>query len=115
MFYPVVSTSLFHDLRECRVMNVADRREQVVLEVIVQPTERPADDSVAPGKVEGHACLMDCPGVFHASFPGDGKCRLFYAMRQLEHHGYRQTQHQHGHTVVKENDPERVEEERDTK
>jgi hypothetical protein len=36
-------------------------------------------------------------------------------MRQLEHHGYRQTQHQHGHPVVKENDSERVEEEWNTK
>ena len=36
-------------------------------------------------------------------------------MRQLEHHGYCQTQHQYGHTVVKENDPESVEEEWNTK
>src|SRR5271157_540763 len=100
MFYPVVSTSLFHDLRECRVVNVADRREQMVLEVIVQPTERPTDEAVAPGKVEGHACLMDCPGIFHASFPWDGNFCLFHAMRQFEHHGYRQTQHQYCHTVV---------------
>ena len=35
---PVVSTSLFHDLSECRVMNVADRREQMMLEVIIQST-----------------------------------------------------------------------------
>src|SRR5438445_2333298 len=57
-----VSTRLLHDLRDRRVVDVADLRKQVVLDLEVQAAEEPRDGPAGPGEVRRRLRLVDGPG-----------------------------------------------------
>ena len=108
---PEVSTCLFHQPRERRVIDVADPWEQVVFDLKVQAAEEPRDDSAAPGEVHGGLRLMDCPRVFDAPgfLSGQRKLRLFHAVCRLKHHAQHGSHHQRGDHIVDQYGPDGVE------
>src|SRR6266508_1393586 len=113
--YPKIATGLFHEVRNRRVIDVADPWEQVVFDLKVQAANKPRDYSTTPGEVHGRLYLMDCPRVVDAPGNrwGQRKLRLFQAVCHLEHHTQCHTRHQPGDHVVKEDDPDGVEQQRD--
>src|SRR5437899_1071679 len=83
-----VSTCLFHHLRDRRVVDVTDPREQVMFDLKVQTAEEPRREPAGPGEVHGRFRLMDGPGLVDTpcAREGQGERRLFYAVRSLKHH-----------------------------
>src|SRR3989454_11651748 len=79
---PELSTGLFHEFRDRRVIDMAQPGEEVVLDLEIQAADEPRDNSAPPGEVHGGFRLMDRPRVLDApSFlPGQRKLRLFHAM-----------------------------------
>jgi len=86
VLYAVFSTRFFHDFCDCRVMNMADRGEEVMFEVKVQSTHGPAQQAALAVNTEGYLRLMDCPRGFDAdpSF-GEGEICLSGTMGKLKH------------------------------
>ena len=116
VFHTVFATGFFHDPCDRRVMNMADRREKVMLKVKVQSTEGPAQDRALPVKAKGCLRLVDRPGGFNAPcFFGEGEICLPHTMGQLKNHRERYAQNRHTHGVEKENGPQRMEHEGNTK
>src|SRR5258705_11139116 len=71
-----VSTRLFHQSRNRRVVDVADPRKQVVLDLEVQTAEEPRRDPARPSEVDGGLHLMDGPGPLDtARAPGSRRER----------------------------------------
>jgi hypothetical protein len=83
---------LLDDIGNFSVMDMADVREQMVLDLMVQSAGKPVDDFVFRRKVGRRIKLMDCPGVFDfAIFVGNGIRRFIYNVRQLEHDAQNQS------------------------
>src|SRR5206468_5283977 len=77
-----VSTCLFHHLRDRRVVDVTDPREQVMFDLKVQTAEEPRHEPAGPGEVHSRFRLMDGPGLVDTpcAREGRGERRLFYAV-----------------------------------
>ena len=87
VFHTVFDACFFHDPGDCRVMDVADRREEVMLKMKVQSTKDPAQDPALPVEAKCGLRLMDRPGGFNTPrFFGEGEICLPHTMRELKHH-----------------------------
>ena len=74
VFHTVFATGFFHDPCDRRVMNMADRREKVMLKVKVQSTEGPAQDRALPVKAKGCLRSWTAQGAsMRPAFSGRGK------------------------------------------
>ncbi len=95
-------TCLLHQLRDGRVIDVANPGEQVVFDLKVQAAEEPSHH------------LMDRPGVFDA--PGVGpeqrELRLLHAVCQLKDDAEHHPEHERRHPVEQQRDPGGVEQQR---
>ena len=69
-------------------MHVTDSREEMMLDLEIQPAKKPAQDAASPSKIDGRLHLMDCPVGLHALAAlsvchRHGKFSFFNAMRNL--------------------------------
>ena len=78
-----------YDPAQGRIVNVADAREEVMLDLVVEPANHPGDDRVTGCEVGRCLDLMDGPFVFNTDriYAGSFKLGMFHDMRQLEHQG----------------------------
>ena len=113
--HPDIPARLLHELRDSRVMDVADAREQMVFDLKVQAAQEPRRRPAAAGKIHGRFDLMYRPCVFHS--PGEGlrqrKLRLLHAVRQLKHDAKHQAEHEPLLWHKKRYDPNRMKQQRD--
>ena len=77
---PKLLTGLRHNLRDGRVVDMADSRKQMVFDLKVQPAEKPRGYAAASSEVDRRFNLMYCPRVFNPSaiVSRQWKLRLFY-------------------------------------
>lgn len=94
---------LLNNLRDCRVVCVADLGEEVVFDLVVQSTEQPGEHAAALSEVNRGSHLMHRPGVFHAASIADGqrKLSLLIAVGQLKHNTQNNARY-HDNQAVKE-------------
>ena len=94
---------LFDQRRQGRVMNVRDAREQVVLDLKIEPADEPTQCPVAAAKIHGRFHLMHGPSVFHSAFakPRQRKSRILDTMGQLEYDAQRHPLDKRRHRVKK--------------
>ena len=88
----IVADFLDH-LRQCRIMNVADAVEEVMFNLEIQPAQKPAEQPVAAGKIDGGQHLVDGPIGVHALAAvgcgnGFGEGGVFDTMGKLEDHAH---------------------------
>src|SRR5260370_31388687 len=76
-----------HQARQCRVMDVTDLGEQVMLDLEVQAPDKPGEQSVAASKIQGRFKLVHRPGSLHPgrAFASQWERRLLHTMCQLKH------------------------------
>ena len=103
-----------HDLRDARVVHVADAREQVVLDLEVEPTHVPGQQPIAPREVDRGQHLMHRPRAWDALGPRRplGKIRLLHAVGEHEHDGQGGAEDERRRGVEEEHDPPRVKQQR---
>ena len=82
-------------------MDVADLREQVVLDLEVEPAQVPGEEAVVAREVDGGLDLVRHPLAFDAPRPigRDGELGLLDAVGELEHGREREAENRHGHEV----------------
>lgn len=81
-------SGFLYDFGKGGIMYVADLRKQVVLDLIIQATDKPGSDHAVGAKISGIAHLMFRPAMFHFRFIGRlGEGRRFHHMRRLKDTG----------------------------
>ena len=65
VFYAEFTARLLDDLRHSGVVYVADRGEEMMLEMEVQASEEPRPDPAVPVVIERHLGLVHSPWVLH--------------------------------------------------
>ena len=74
-------TGTFHDIADGRIMDMADTREQVMLDLVIQSTHIPRNKLVSPGKISRCIHLVHRPGrfeLFRVIFHGLHEFSVFY-------------------------------------
>ena len=105
---------LFDQRRKGRVMDMADAREEVVLDLEIQPADVPREQSIAAGEIDGRFDLVYGPARRHSARvrPRQRKSSLLYAMRQLKDDTKRRALYQRCRDVEQQYGPQRVQEQR---
>lgn len=81
------------DAGKLRVMYVANVREQVVFDLIVQATNKPRHDAALRRKVGSSEQLVDCPAILQvAGIIRDRVSRVIHNVRRLEYTGGHEAQ-----------------------
>jgi hypothetical protein len=82
VFHTEFSARFFDQSRDRGVIDVADTREEVVLNLEVQAAQQPTFHSAAAREVDSGFDLMYGPGVFHRTriLPRQRELGLFNAM-----------------------------------
>ena len=95
-------------------MDVADAGEEVVLDLEVQPPDKPREQPIAAGEIDGRFDLVCGPGRLHPARVrlGQGKSSLLHAMCQLKHDAQRQALNQRRREVEQQYGPQRMHEQR---
>src|SRR5579872_4952581 len=90
---PIFLTGLPDDPADRRIMNMGYFREEMMLDLEIQPAHQPAHDRVMGREICGRFELMDRPFVFHLSrlHIRYGECRMLHCMRQLKYHAQHKT------------------------
>jgi len=98
---PELGAGLLHDIRDARIVNVADTRKQVVLDLEVETTDVPAQEAVGPPEIDRGFDLVYSPGPRHSLDVGceRWKFRLLDAVRQLKYQDQDETQERGGDSV----------------
>ena len=103
-----------HDLRDLRVVRVRHPREEVVLDLEVEPAEHPRQHRVARAEVDGRLDLVHGPDpAVAAELVRRCERRLLDAVGELERHRHDQARDHPEADVRGEDDPPRIDEERD--
>jgi hypothetical protein len=77
---------LLHDACDARIVDVAHARKQVMLDLKVETTDVPAQETIAPSEVGGGLHLVHRPRPFHSPIRWIGMWErdLLDAVRQLK-------------------------------
>src|SRR5256885_7461395 len=102
------------DLRDLRIVSVRYAREEVMLDLVVEPAERPGEHGIARAEVDGRLDLV------HGPEPLVGRellrrriTGLLDAMRELERRRGHEPRRRREGEIADDDDPPRVDEERD--
>jgi hypothetical protein len=109
-----ISTGLFHEARDGRVVDVTDAREKVVFDLKIQPAEEPTLNSTASSKIHSGFDLMDGPRIFHRAcvLLRQRELGLFNAMSKLKHNANNHTRKTDRQRVEEEHYPEGMDQKR---
>jgi hypothetical protein len=87
ILYPKLSAGFFDDPRNRGIVDVADTREQVMLDLEVQSPSQPCNPAAFSGEIHRRFHLMNRPVVLDPTraIIGQRKIRVFHTVRQLKH------------------------------
>src|SRR5581483_1745062 len=107
IFHSEFSTGPLDQLRDGRIIDVADAREQVMFDLKVQAAQQPGGYTAAPCKVYGRLYLMDGPGLFHspAVLARQWKLRRLNAVRKLKDNTQHHAEHERRYRIEQRDDP----------
>jgi hypothetical protein len=112
-----LSTGLFYEVRDGRVIDVTYTREKVMFDLKIQPTEEPTPHSTASSEIYSSFDLMDRPGISHrtGALFRQWELGLFNAMRKLKHNADNHARKRDYQNVEQQHHPEGMEQERQAK
>ena len=107
----------FDQRRQSPIMDVADPREEMVLNLEIQASDDRRQQSAVAGEIDRRFDLVNGPGGFHpaGAWRGERKGRLLDAMCQLEDDAQHHSLCERGRDVQRQHYPQRVEPQRDEK
>src|SRR5438132_58944 len=101
-------------------MNVADAREEMMLNLEIQAAKKPAEDAASTSKIDGRLNLVNGPVGLHAFTAlsvrhRHGKFSFFDAVRQLEYNAEHDTADECGDRINSQHRQHRMQQHRDGK
>src|SRR5690242_11709668 len=99
--HPKLVACFLHERRECSVVDMADSRKEMVLDLKVQPTDKPRKDSIAASKIDRCFNLVHGPGGFHPTGVAVGQREggFLHAVCQLKYDAERHALYERCHQV----------------
>ena len=81
--YAELTACFLDELGNRWIIDVANTREQMVLDLVIQSTGKPGNQPVFAGKIDGRFDLMGGPGVRHPARPtlGHREIRFLHTVR----------------------------------
>src|SRR6185503_15622467 len=115
--HPKITTGLFHEVRDRRVIDVTYAREKVMFDLKIQPSEEPTLNSTASSEIHSGFDLMDRPGIFHraAVLLRHWELCLLNAMSKLKHNADNHARKPDYENVEQEHYPEGMDQKRQSK
>jgi hypothetical protein len=109
-----ISTGLFHEIRDGRIIDVTYAREKVMFDLKIQTSKEPALHSTASSEIHRSFDLMDRPGTFHRVrvLWRHRELGFFNAMSKLKHNANNHPRKTDYKGVEQEHDPDGMDQKR---
>jgi hypothetical protein len=108
ILYLKLFAGFLDDLRNRGIVDVTDSREQMMLDLEVQPPDQPCNHSVISGEIHSRFDLMNRPVVLDPTraIIGQRKIRVFHTVRQLKHNAECDALHKGRYEITEQHRPD---------